>query len=105
MIDTDTSILRLAGQHLGLVTRAQLLCLGLSSKQIQDRRRRGLLREIARGVYGVEGWPSTYEHDVLVVERRHPRAVAAGGTAARLWPIASFRSAGLEFLSTSSRPP
>jgi very-short-patch-repair endonuclease len=105
MIDTDTSILRLAGQHLGVVTRAQLLGLGLSPKQIQDRRRRGLLRAIARGLYVVEGWPSTYEREVLVVERRHPRAVAASGTAARLWPMATLTSAGLEFLSTSSRPP
>ena len=105
MIDTDTSILRLAGAHLGIVTRAQLLGAGVSPKQIQDRLCRGLLRAIARGLYAVEGWPLRFEREVLTVERRHPRAVAASRTAARLWPMPGFGSAGLEFLSTSSRPP
>ena len=105
MIDADASILRLAGQNLGLVTRTQLLGLGLSPTQIHDRICRGMLRHVARGLYTLEGWPSTYEREVLVVERRHPRAVAAGETAARLWPMPTFASAGLEFLSTSSRPP
>jgi hypothetical protein len=105
MIDTDTSILRLAGQNLGLVTRTQLLGLGLSPIQIHDRLGRGMLRSVARGLYGVEGWPSTYERDVLIVQRRHPRAVAAARTAARLWAMPGFSPAGLEFLTTSSRAP
>ncbi len=41
-------------QH-GVVTRGQLLALGLSGKTIRERRERGLLRPVYRGVYALGG--------------------------------------------------
>jgi very-short-patch-repair endonuclease/predicted transcriptional regulator of viral defense system len=53
-----------AGQH-GVVTRAQLLGLGLSAHAIEHRLRRGRLHAVARGVYAV-GRPQLTRHGGLV---------------------------------------
>jgi very-short-patch-repair endonuclease len=53
-----------AGQH-GVVTRAQLFELGLSSQAVDHRLRRGRLHRVHRGVYAV-GRPELTRHGVLI---------------------------------------
>lgn len=42
------------GQH-GVVTRTQLVALGLKAEMIRERRQRGLLRPVHRGIYALGG--------------------------------------------------
>jgi very-short-patch-repair endonuclease/predicted transcriptional regulator of viral defense system len=58
-------VLALAGKQHGVVTRAQLLELGLSSRAIDYRVRRGRLHRVRRGVYAV-GRPQLTRHGVLI---------------------------------------
>lgn len=74
---TDT-----ARQQHGVVTRRQLLELGMGSKAIAERTRRGLLCPVYRGVYALDGSP-------LTVNGRRKAAVLACGSGALL----SYRSA------------
>jgi very-short-patch-repair endonuclease len=58
-------VLALAAEQHGVVTRAQLLELGLSSRAIEYRLRRGRLHRVHRGVYAV-GRPELTRHGVLI---------------------------------------
>jgi very-short-patch-repair endonuclease len=58
-------VLALAATQHGVVTRAQLLDLGLNSQAIQYRIRRGRLHRVHRGVYAV-GRPQLTRHGVLI---------------------------------------
>jgi very-short-patch-repair endonuclease len=74
---TDRSIASLAGAQHGVVSRAQLRCLGLSVAAVDHRVRAGRLHVIHRGVYAVG-------HAVLGVEGRWMAAVLACGADAVL---------------------
>src|SRR4051812_4872059 len=79
----EAAIARLAARQHGMVTRAQLLGLGLSSRDIDYRIRTGRLWRVHRGVYAVGHVPPS----------PHARAIAAVlacGPGARL----SYRAAG-----------
>jgi very-short-patch-repair endonuclease len=73
----------LARQQYGVVTRGQLLGLGMSAEAIKERRRRGLLRAVHRGIYALGGAP-------LVPNGRRLAAVLACGPGT----VLSHRSAG-----------
>ena len=81
----DEAIARLAAQQYGVVSRAQLLSLGLSSRAIEHRLASGRLRRVHRGAYAVG-------HDVLEFRGRvaaallatGPGSVASHGTAAAI---------------------
>jgi very-short-patch-repair endonuclease len=73
----DLAIARLAGAQYGIVTRAQLLGLGLSDDAVDRRVARGRLHIVHRGVYAVG-------HPVLKVEGRWIAAVLAAGAGAVL---------------------
>lgn len=83
-------------QH-GVVTRQQLLALGLSGKTIRERRERGLLRPVHRGVYALGGAR-------LVPRGRWMAAVFACGqgtvlshrSAARLWGLSPYEPERVE---------
>jgi very-short-patch-repair endonuclease len=87
----DELIAALAWRQYGVVTRAQLLDLGLSSKEIDYRVAVGRLRVIHQGIYAVG-------HDRLAPEGRWLAAVFAGGddavlshrSAARLWGLLAY---------------
>jgi Protein of unknown function (DUF559) len=74
---TDLRIAALAGAQHGVASRAQLLVLGLTQREIQRRMSVGRLHAISRGVYAVG-------HRVLTLEGRWMAAVLAGGTNAVL---------------------
>lgn len=84
----DSEIVALAsGQH-GVVTRRQIVGLGVTSKQVDHRVESGLLVPLHRGVYAVghralrrEGWW------LAAVLACGPGAVLAGRSAAALWGL------------------
>ncbi|MGH2807377.1 MAG: type IV toxin-antitoxin system AbiEi family antitoxin domain-containing protein [Actinomycetota bacterium] len=79
----DAEYLRLAAQQLGLITRRQLLMLGLTERMIDIRIARGALVVVHPGVYRVAGVPVTWEQRLLAA------CFWAGRDGA-----ASFRAAG-----------
>jgi putative AbiEi antitoxin of type IV toxin-antitoxin system/uncharacterized protein DUF559 len=86
LVDTDRQIATLAGRQHGVVTRSQLLRIGLSESAISRRARSGRLHRLHRGVYAVG-------HTVLRVEGRWMAATLATGgvlshaTAAAAWDL------------------
>ena len=83
-------------QH-GVVTRAQLLALGLSRNAIEHRLARGRLHPVARGVYAV-GRPELTQHGtwMAAVLRCGPQAVLSHESAAQLWEIRRRRAGRIE---------
>jgi very-short-patch-repair endonuclease len=78
----DGEIAALAGRQYGVVSRAQLLALGLSGSAIGRRVRGGRLHPVHRGVYAVG-------HASLTREARYLAAVLASGPGAVLSHVAA----------------
>jgi very-short-patch-repair endonuclease len=78
----------LAAEQHGVVTRRQLLDLGLSAQSIQHRLTRGRLHRVYRGVYAV-GRPALDREGrwMAAVLACGPGAVLSYGSAAALWGI------------------
>jgi REase_MTES_1575 len=87
-VDTDPAIAALAVAQHGVVSRAQLLLLGLSDHHVDHRLRRRRLHRVHRGVFAVG-------HTALTVDGRRMAAVLAVGgdavlshaTAAAAWEL------------------
>jgi predicted transcriptional regulator of viral defense system len=90
-------VLALAGRQHGVVTRAQLLAMGLSREAIKYRLRRGRLYAVERGVYTV-GRPQLTRHGTLIaaVLGCGPAAALSHESAAELWQIRRRRSGTIE---------
>jgi very-short-patch-repair endonuclease len=102
-------VLELAGRQHGVVSREQLLDLGLSSQAIKHRIARGRLHPVLRGVYAV-GRPEVSKHArwMAAVLRCGPDAVLSHETAAGLWEMAPERRGWIELSvppSTTRRIP
>jgi Transcriptional regulator, AbiEi antitoxin/Protein of unknown function (DUF559) len=90
----DTAIADIAGRQYGVVSRRQLISLGLGEDAIDARLRLGRLHRLHRGVYAVG-------HEAIAREGHWMAAVLTGGTgsvlshrsAAALWGIATFSGA------------
>src|SRR4051812_32366599 len=74
---TDVEMARLAGEQHGVVSRSQLLVLGLTEQSVARRVRAARLHRVHRGVYAVG-------HRVLTLEGRWMAAVLAAGDGAAL---------------------
>lgn len=84
----DAAIAALAGRQHGVVTRAQLLALGLGTNEIQYRLSVGRLHRIYDGVYAVgHRPPSPYARAMAAVLACGPGALLSHGSAAVLWGI------------------
>ena len=85
----ERAIAAIAEEQHGLITRTQLLSLGLGPGAIQHRLRTGRLRRIHRGVYRVSGAAPIKPpaRALAAVLACGPRAVASHRTAAGLWQL------------------
>jgi very-short-patch-repair endonuclease len=94
---------QLAARQHGVVTRRQLLDLGLSAQAIQHRIMKGRLHRIERGVYAV-GRPELTQLGgwMAAVLSCGSRAVLSYGSAAALWGIERERRGAIE-IAISSR--
>jgi predicted transcriptional regulator of viral defense system len=86
------AVWRLAAAQHGVVTRGQLLALGLSPQGIKHRIRRGRLHPLWRGVYAV-GTPHVRQLGLWMaaVLSCGPRAALSHESAAALWEIRPSR--------------
>src|SRR3954452_19831617 len=89
------SVWSLAALQHGLVTRRQLLELGLTPKAVKHRIQRGRLHPIDRGVYAV-GRPQLTERArwMSAVLACGPDATLSDESAAQLWEICTARPSG-----------
>lgn len=102
---TDVEIARLATRQSGVVSRKQLLALGLSGDQIRYRTAASRLRPVYRGVYAVG-------HDALPQRGRliaallvaGPGAALSHGTAAALWKLIRSMPPFIEITTTGRAP-
>src|SRR5215212_9578539 len=87
------AVWELAGRQHGLVTRRQLLELGLSADAIKHRIAKGRLHPVWRGVYAV-GRPELTRYGWLMaaVLACGPGAALSHESAAELWEIRERRS-------------
>jgi hypothetical protein len=90
-------VLALAAAQHGVITRAQLLGLGLSSDAIEYRLRRGRLHRVGQGVYAV-GRPQLTRHGTLIaaVLGCGPEAALSHESAAELWGMRKRRHGAIE---------
>jgi very-short-patch-repair endonuclease len=85
---SDGTIARLAGRQFGVVTRAQLIELGLGEDAIDSRLARGRLHRLHRGVYSVGHAIVPKEGRWLAaVLRLGDGAVLSHGSAAEVWGL------------------
>jgi very-short-patch-repair endonuclease len=94
---TVGEVLALAAQQHGVVTRAQLLGLGLGAYGIKHRLRVGRLHPVHRGIYAV-GRPELTRHGrwMAAVLGCGPGAVLSHESAAALWGIRADEARGIE---------
>jgi hypothetical protein len=85
--DKEEAITGIAsGQH-GVITRTQLLNLGLSSDAIERRLRAKRLRPLQRGVYVAGPLIPSHAHDMAAVLSCGDHAVLSHGSASRTWSL------------------
>jgi len=105
-VPTDRRIAALAERQHGVVSRAQLVDLGLSRGEIDGRLRRGQLHQVHRGVYAF-GRPSVNGSALIVaaVLACGDRAVASHRTAAAIWGIRASASRRIEITTRGAKAP
>ncbi len=86
----DAAILALASTRWGLVTRAELVALGLTTRQIDRRTAAGVLVAVLRGVYRVAAWPPSPEQAAAALSLAvGPHGAVSHRSAAWLWGLAA----------------
>jgi very-short-patch-repair endonuclease len=83
--DIDDLIDDFASRQHGVVARAQLLAAGVPGHAIDHRLRRGRLRRIHQGVYGLGRLRGTYAEEMAGVLAAGDGALLSHGSAAALW--------------------
>lgn len=77
----------LAARQHGVVTRAQLLALGLSAQSVARRRHAGRLRPLHAGVYRIGPVTSPLAREMSAVLACGPGSLLSHGSAATLWEV------------------
>lgn len=83
-VELELAIAHLAGRQHGLVTRAQLLSLGMSARAIEGRLRGRRMRAVHRGVYRTGGVETPREREMAAVLAAGHGAVVSHRSAAWL---------------------
>jgi predicted transcriptional regulator of viral defense system len=100
----DSAIAALATPQHGVVTREQLLALGLTDGAILYRTRIGRLHRLYRGVYAVGHYPvSPLAHAMAAVLACGAGAALSHGSAATLWGVTAHWRSPLEVTAGSAR--
>lgn len=86
-LDPDATILEIAARQQGVVSRSQLLRAGVPEHAIDYRMRKGRLRRLHRGVYGMGPVPARYEREAAAVFACGDGAVLSHRTASALWEL------------------
>lgn len=87
-IDIDAAVARLAGQQYGVFSYAQASASGASESLIERRRRSGMWERPAPAVFGIPGYPESWERDLMIaVLDAGVDAVVSHRAAARLWAL------------------
>lgn len=88
MADADRLLAAMAMTQYGVFTRNQAVAVGVNSRTIDDRTKRGTYERIHPGVYAIAGSPVQWRRDVIaaVFAATEP-AAASHRTAAYLWAM------------------
>src|SRR5580765_1515029 len=88
MTTVDTYLARLFRDQHGLVRRRQVLRLGFTPRQIQNRLATGEWQQVHPGVYRLAAARATFEQSLLAAcYATGPRSVATHASAAWLWRL------------------
>jgi hypothetical protein len=88
MTEHDHALFALAARQHFLVSRPQVLALGMSEAALEWRLERGLLERVHREVYRIAGFPKTWEQQVMAATLAAGEPVVASHmTAAALWGL------------------
>ncbi|MBK9180540.1 MAG: hypothetical protein IPM45_13455 [Acidimicrobiales bacterium] len=86
----DAAILALASTRWGLVTRRELLAIGVTPRQIDGRTAAGVLVAVLRGVYRAAAWPPSPEQAAAALSLAvGPHGALSHRSAAWLWGLAT----------------
>src|SRR5437764_3768320 len=88
-------LVRAARQH-ALITRSQLIAVGVSEHQIKRLLTTGRLQQVHRAVYRIGGSPATARQALLAAVLSADCSMASHRSAAELWGIGGVRSIGPE---------
>jgi very-short-patch-repair endonuclease len=101
--DAERLVSRLASRQHGVVTRRQMLALGLGRRVLEARVRRGIWIRVHPAVYRAASAPPSWHSDLLAALLwAGPDAMASHRAAARLWRLAGVDDAPVELLATRS---
>lgn len=101
--DIDRRVAALAGRQHGVVTRDQLLALGLSPSAIDRRLRAGRLIRLHPGVYAVGHTAiSFHARQLATVLACGPTAVLSHGSAAALWDLVGSQPSRIHVIVRTS---
>ena len=90
-MEPDATVTRLAERQHGLISRSQLMSMGIGNQWLRPMVRRGSLQPVTTTVFRVAGSPRTTRQDVMgAVIDSPPGAAASHQTAAALWGIPGF---------------
>lgn len=103
---SDDPIDALGARQHGLVTRRQLLELGLSDHQVDHALTTGVLHGVRRGVFRLSGAPTTQDQAWLAAVLAAPDgAVLSHETAAVAWGLSEFEARdAVDLLTAGTRP-
>jgi len=102
----DVQLIRLAAGQYSLADHDQLLELGMTPRQLQDRAAAGLLITVHRGVYRLPGTPVSPEQEALAAcLAAGPGAVASHRSAAALWRLRGVEAPRAEITVRGSACP
>lgn len=103
---SDDPIDALGARQHGLVTRHQLLGLGLADHQVDHALKTGVLHGVRRGVFRLSGSPPTQDQAWLAAVLAAPDgAVLSHLSAAAAWGISGFEVPnGVDLLTAGTRP-
>ena len=105
-MELDAAIQRLAAKRHGIVTRHELMMLGLTTDQIKRRIRAGLLIRLQPGVYAIAGAPQTFERRVIAASLAGGEGAAVSHrSAARVWALRGAVTERAEIVVPRERRP